>query len=569
MIAYLLVEASAGCLTALVSLWCATSPRHWAVRWGLAVALAMTALLARAHEPVVQMMSTAALVAVGVAIYRRRQAGHRFFPRWNLLRMSISLRGLLLATVFVSVTAAFASRMPEFDWNEWGQILHIGVFTALHTLLAAWMVFGKTKPRRRITVGFLAFPLALLATFITAAPFQFRREGYATIEGLQLAYEWWFMPSTVSWWFSGIGFAISLGFAFLLVLLTATRQSGWFGAPDVQGGWSRLARAILVCPVVLMAILMVALIWELAHPTPVPAITYRQPDRWEEFIAEMPAATAYRQLTAISTPEELEPWSPRIEKLAALLEEPIQPRSPYEYVKSHDHASPIWDASTALPLFIAELNTQVTRGDAEKQIIACRHLFRLAILEYSSVTIEELWVPRIAINKASDRLTDLVASASELSVIDLRRIVDELVWTGNKLPEFALLERQQRIIDENHGWQSHSRLLMGDWSGYDHYADKRTEYHRTMASIRVLAVQYAAILHHREIGAYPESLDQLVPDYFSAVPGDPFSDAPLVYQADEDGFEIYSVGREIMTDEERAAKIDLSYLSAAIKPTGE
>ena len=63
------------------------------------------------------------------------------------------------------------------------------------------------------------------------------------------------------------------------------------------------------------------------------------------------------------------------------------------------------------------------------------------------------------------------------------------------------------------------------------------------------AVALALSAYHTEKGAYPPTLDALVPDYLSAVVIDPFSEAPLCYRLDDrDGYVLYSVGEDGQDD---------------------
>jgi hypothetical protein len=48
--------------------------------------------------------------------------------------------------------------------------------------------------------------------------------------------------------------------------------------------------------------------------------------------------------------------------------------------------------------------------------------------------------------------------------------------------------------------------------------------------------------------AYPERLDDLVPRYLPAVPVDPFTDTPLIYERRGDGYLLASVGQNGVYD---------------------
>jgi hypothetical protein len=71
---------------------------------------------------------------------------------------------------------------------------------------------------------------------------------------------------------------------------------------------------------------------------------------------------------------------------------------------------------------------------------------------------------------------------------------------------------------------------------------------RKHAHLRCLTAALAAERYRREHGAWPESLDKLVPAQLTAVPLDPFDGRPLRYRRTEDGVMIYSVGHDGIDD---------------------
>jgi hypothetical protein len=46
----------------------------------------------------------------------------------------------------------------------------------------------------------------------------------------------------------------------------------------------------------------------------------------------------------------------------------------------------------------------------------------------------------------------------------------------------------------------------------------------------------------------PDTLQDLVPKYISAVPQDPFSGREMLYKYDQDGYVIYSIGDNLKDD---------------------
>ncbi len=68
---------------------------------------------------------------------------------------------------------------------------------------------------------------------------------------------------------------------------------------------------------------------------------------------------------------------------------------------------------------------------------------------------------------------------------------------------------------------------------------KRYEANRTLLQTH-LALRAFQLDNNR----YPEKLDELVPDYLSAVPQDPFASGPLSYRPQADGYLLYSLGSD-------------------------
>lgn len=96
------------------------------------------------------------------------------------------------------------------------------------------------------------------------------------------------------------------------------------------------------------------------------------------------------------------------------------------------------------------------------------------------------------------------------------------------------------------GWRERffqaARRLTGDrnvWLTLD--KDKLQRMKQTeLASGRLLAARLAIELFRREHGELPQSLDQLVPAQLPEVPLDPWTNRPLIYRRDRDGFVLYS-----------------------------
>ena len=61
----------------------------------------------------------------------------------------------------------------------------------------------------------------------------------------------------------------------------------------------------------------------------------------------------------------------------------------------------------------------------------------------------------------------------------------------------------------------------------------------------------ALLRYKAEYGQFPDSLDELVPEYLKAVPLDPFGPGPLTYKRQGDDFILYSWGLNFKDDDGR------------------
>lgn len=69
------------------------------------------------------------------------------------------------------------------------------------------------------------------------------------------------------------------------------------------------------------------------------------------------------------------------------------------------------------------------------------------------------------------------------------------------------------------------------------------------AQARCLDTLIALERYRRREGPFPAALDELVPDFLTEVPLDPFDGNPLRYRCDESGVTVYSVGEDLVDDQ--------------------
>jgi hypothetical protein len=127
---------------------------------------------------------------------------------------------------------------------------------------------------------------------------------------------------------------------------------------------------------------------------------------------------------------------------------------------------------------------------------------------------------------------------------DRKTVHDRLALYFEKLNEatnFSFSEISDFIKHLNSAYQSPNNVL-----SHEVYYDCECEFVSYVEQKTVhegVIISLALDLYHREQGRYPESLDELIPQYISTLPYDPFVDRPFGYRLDErDGYILYSVG---------------------------
>ncbi|MCD6298221.1 MAG: hypothetical protein J7M30_13825, partial [Deltaproteobacteria bacterium] len=74
-------------------------------------------------------------------------------------------------------------------------------------------------------------------------------------------------------------------------------------------------------------------------------------------------------------------------------------------------------------------------------------------------------------------------------------------------------------------------------------------YYETKAQTEALITVLAILRYKTDTGQFPETLNELISlGYLKAVPNDPYSNSALVYKLTEDGFKLYSVGKDFSDD---------------------
>jgi hypothetical protein len=133
-----------------------------------------------------------------------------------------------------------------------------------------------------------------------------------------------------------------------------------------------------------------------------------------------------------------------------------------------------------------------------------------------------------------------LAKCLSLLVAANRESFDDVLWRERRHNDLTR-PWTERLID----WQLATPLHMGldaERSVFE------THSNRVLSSGRLLLAHIALRRYRLSNAAYPPSLEEIVPRYLDRVPIDSFSGKSLIYHRLEDGYQLYSVGRDRRDD---------------------
>lgn len=516
----------------LLGLWAATSRWHWFLRVVVVLGVLSILLLRPMYEPFFIFLTQVGTIAPGVALCRHgrsiwqaiRGGDRRFLPRF-------SLRDLLLVTPIVAVVAAIAvTARRELDWGYWPVVPGIGVTAGFLTLLAVWLADSISS---RYWRGLM--PLLMIAPIGIVYGIYIR----------QFDFGFFHLPEMATW-LSVLLLVAAQGVLFLLWRRT----------------WNRSQRDYVI-HVILPTVLLILVtlfplfvVWELLHPLPIPPSS------------ALPADDAYAELIALgnriddSSPV-LQEWyaePPHENKLASavaaqegdyrqlhqLLSRPCQMPTLYDDMTDTDDMA----ARRRLARFLnAKVSAALASGDINTAYATAIDGIELAArFDNGGVAVD--WSTGIACRGLAAGDMYLVSERLDQDALsDARHRLLDTAYTVDNYQ--AMLGRERVYSQTWAGWTGHlyETLVDVDFvlfpaNGSNIRRIIETLFRSETAKNTMLAAHLACLEFAKVHSRPPNSLEELVPDYFASVPVDPFTpdESPLQYRLTEDGFLVYSVG---------------------------
>jgi hypothetical protein len=519
------VLAAVGAAYCILGIWAGRSRRQWFVR-GVAVLAALTLFaLIEAYEPMVLFALTIGLLVTGeLAAGKRTRSQTRVdgetktspptSPRWQF-----QLHDLLLATVVVGVALwlglrAFDHGLAIRHW--WKPPL-----AAFQLALVSSTAVGVLHARRR----WLA--MAFLAVFLFAA----------AMNELLIVGDWLGLESGAFRVLSDHLLAYAVFAALCGAFWTAADASSWQPSRSLTSRAGTTAAAVLCAAAVL---LLGWIYWQMLDYGSDPPPIATGPNSLPRVLA-----LAEELQLAKATPAKAQPI---YDELLVRLAEPGYVKVDWEQVQQ-DGGFEVGQFGLYRQLardLKAEAARLASAGESDRAAamgVACTQLGDRLTTDSGAVYGLVGWaLVSMGQSEISKLRHDLPAATRQNVLRQLQTLQSE------SYEPFEQIWLEETKIAQLFGWTYRFDVLVNQdlWSGQDRQSREQLKkaYLRHQVPTNLLLVELAILCYRDDHGAWPDRLDELVPDYLPQVPLDPLSGTPLVYRVTGDDYLLYSVGTD-------------------------
>jgi hypothetical protein len=539
--AFQVIWAVSASFYGLLGLWAAVVRRHWFLRFAVVTAFLLGALLIPAYEVVLEFGIQIAVIAAG---YWLASGQKQWQPR-------LSLATALLAMVVVAVVAAVGGQMPSLHVADWIDGIAIGMFTALASLLALWVVCGGPRLLVRLALAAVGMIIWIgLFHFCMTLEQAVRNNGGRAWMAEQ--YRWEQLSQWLKWWLPTIALAATL----LLSALLLARASGWFTSeppqPDQRTPRRTLAARVGLCTLFLLSLAPMAVLgYRLMTPPPWPAVALPQPNGVDDFIAAgQMVPQNIMDATQVSTAVSDAQLAAEIKSLQAVFDRIAIGMSRPCYIDARalsslpDHAINVQRAIQAAEKAMLLKFAYVGRtGTVDERIdTTLDHLqFTQDSIRGTGIRWAQFGLSPVSRDWIHGELWQLLKLADRHQCRGVARGLYKLDLAAEPLRDQLRIER---LIDANRNWQSHVQVLLSEWSGNVRYDWMIERILRDAARQRALVVSYALKAYCLEHDRPPPSLQALVPDYLPGIPADPHGKGPMKMTIGPKEVVVYSSGKD-------------------------
>jgi hypothetical protein len=362
----------------------------------------------------------------------------------------------------------------------------------------------------------------------------------------------------LAWMLAGITFVTSLLWLFLspvmFVWLLLLRVSGWVPGYDDRSAtsfWGRLrhrlrwpARTGVVLLSALILLPLAAVYCQLATPTPIPSINLPDPNAYGDLMRlgeaiEEGSVPDLHEGTEAELGAFVAGYRDTLDACRALFERESQ--VPLTFTRA-DRRLDRSDAIDRLrQAFRAEAKLARMQGRTSDAVASYLDLVRLGAPISRGGRLCDLGSARYCEWRAAEGLQ---AMRGDFTDADRRNVIEAFdTHIAGQDPAEDVLLRDRAWKEHVIGWPARLTFALERAVGCPTDAENfALWYEHGTSETRLFVSELAVELYHSERGSYPERLDELVPEYLSRVPDDPYSGKPICYRRTSTGYVVYSVG---------------------------
>ncbi|MBN1908955.1 MAG: hypothetical protein JW818_04380, partial [Pirellulales bacterium] len=535
-------------------------------------------LLIPAPEPVV-VFTVQALLVAPVILLARRWRERSPERRW----IQFTIRDMLLLTVLVAVVTTAAVNAPKGLWTSWDSFQNMvidfknafqtpgldpwivymlaGALAAVEILLAVWLVFGRCRVWIRAivllvifaTVGFLAFD-AVVATWFTS------HKNVPWLMSLQLSAR----AVQRVWWIAGVPIAIIPMTVWLAVF------AWWRGRSSKQSWQNKLSWMLLLLISALVFLPPLCAYAVLVYRPAIPDAPAFEPNGYdklitlgEEFYGDFGPGNPHQSAEEKLNAEQLKLFVAKHGDVFVRAHEVLshECRVPLEYTREYAIADVVsMSTSHAHGLasgLLAKARLEFLNGEHGRSMDHCLDTIQLGQAVGRGGLPMDWIMGRLIEIRALNRLHIEARSFLPARRRELLRELKSYEQSGDTLAE--AMHREYVLANRAFGWYGRLTWLIKNWnerSGPRSWISEKRAKHLEVPYC-LLPIELALANYISDHGRYPESLDDLVPNYLTEVPEDPFNDGPPVYRrTGPASYQLYSVGPNGLDDGQKQSFSD-------------
>ncbi len=526
----------------LWSVWAGLGRTHWFVRMSVLLGWISLVVVIPAYELLVLFLVQAAVTIAVLSAWRAWRVpaganepacGGPAHCRWQF-----SIRDLLLLMVLAAWLSAMLARAPAQVWTDfsagWQYWLLPAVIAGGLAPAGAWIALSKRRWWLRLPAACLLFPSLLLVVWLLLA-----------------------------------------------------KAAGLIQASAAQRSWRRWAsRAALALVSLLITLPLAAVYWRLATPLPIPQTTLPNPNGYDDLVAAgkmlQNVAVPYigptpHPVLKIATHAQMKAFVAQyahvFDAVSAGLAKPCQvpvvwddPHSKW-FCSTLDNSNHFRQLARALSVKAKDAELDRRIDDA---VAANMDTIRLGRACSHGGLIMQWFVGECFDGMGREGISELRQSLCKKQCMALITALMDPMLRETSVEEFS--ERDTIWRDNAYGWMARLIYAIQAVTGEDDVMWRQVKADiqgsgmpdtlreaeiqardRDSAEMWLLICDLAIRAYRFDRGRNPAKLADLVPDYLSALPNDPFSGGQFVYRLTPEGYLLYSVGVNGVDDGGRPA----------------